>query len=642
MHQFGWWLRQVQSVSPLLLASSLLIPEQFFLDLADATSVAGNYLSGGLARNGLSAAWSQNQTTVLIDALDEARLRVTPASFEDFLADVAGNAKGRTVPVVFFGRTGIIEEAWAILSDSNLSVPIFDVQFFNEKQSLDFVIEALEGASCQSTKKAFAASFSSHRANYVSAATRFLEGLRAAATLDGDRFAGYAPVLQAVASVLAEETNPSKLDSVILLAKQSTVLRELSDQILIRESGKLRDQLKDDFDPALLAKLYSRNEQLERLSARVLGTEPPPLPISLDAEKTNAYEAAVGIFFEVHPFLDSAGRGPSGAVFSAAIVAHALSVPAYEAKARVFANGGIHTPNPFLINFCLEANTNGSDKPTFVAPEHVPLLYESLRASAKSGDVIRLQLEADEDEEAEGEISVSSDDRFLTYEFVTSQAGTLLFPRSMAGVTIQAPMIDITLGVGDTFDLVAPTYLSVAKLTVDARELIVGKEYPQRGDDTAVVLEATSGSYPKLQATPIVRSGVEFSVTWPGSSSYPWSQFSIAESGDDGSALENALRRLRRLVLAFRSHSKGRLARLQAKIEHTRMTKGEMGDRLREMLIEDGVLSLEGKMYYLDPKTLGSKVGTSFLDVKMKRYSEQTIAYLQRLIYRIAASASAK
>ena len=603
-----------------------------FLDLAIATSVAGNYLSGGLAKNGLSGAWSSNQTAVLIDALDEARLRVTPGSFEDFLADVSANAVGRSVPVVLFGRTGIIEDAWATLTDSGLDCPIFDVQFFNEAQSLEFVIQSLEGASASAQRKGFAGRFTSHRANYIDAAERFLDELRAAATLDGDRFAGYAPVLQAVASVLAEETNPSKLDSVILLAKQTTVLRELSEQILIRESGKIHDALKDDIDAQTLTQLYSPKEQKDRLAARILGYEPPAIPITLSPAQTTAYEAAVTSFFDVHPFLDGTGKEPSGAVFSAAITANALRVPQYEPKARIFANGGTHTPNPFLINFLLEAKVAEPKEVTFISPEHVALLYESLRAAAKSGDIIRLQIEAGEDEEADGELSVSNEDRSLEYYFVTSQAGTVSFARSVSGISIQAPLMDVTIGIGESFDLIAPVFLNISKLTVNASELIVGKEHPLRGDDFAVVLEASTLENVKLQSTPTVRAGVEFLVSWPGSVEYPWSKFSSSDSNSDGSELANGLRRLRRLVLAFRSHSKGRLARIQAKIEHARMTKGEFGDRLREALLTDHVLSLEGKMYYLDAKALGSVVGTSFLDVKMKRYSKQTLSYIQKLL----------
>lgn len=98
-----------------------------YLDLARAETVAGNYLTGGLVKNGLYDAWRQEQATVLIDALDEARLRVTQSSFEDFLNDVKTLSDGRHLPAVLFGRIGIIEEAWLIFSDRGLLCPVFDM-----------------------------------------------------------------------------------------------------------------------------------------------------------------------------------------------------------------------------------------------------------------------------------------------------------------------------------------------------------------------------------------------------------------------------------------------------------------------------------------------------------------------------------
>ena len=92
-----------------------------YLDLATAATVAGNYLVGGLVKTGLWSAWQAGESTLLVDALDEARLRVTQSSFEDFLADVANVAGTRNVPIVLLGRVGIVEEAWSILNERSPS-----------------------------------------------------------------------------------------------------------------------------------------------------------------------------------------------------------------------------------------------------------------------------------------------------------------------------------------------------------------------------------------------------------------------------------------------------------------------------------------------------------------------------------------
>jgi hypothetical protein len=89
----------------------------------------------------------------------------------------------------------------------------------------------------------------------------------------------------------------------------------------------------------------------------------------------------------------------------------------------------------------------------------------------------------------------------------------------------------------------------------------------------------------------------------------------------EDSNIHNALLRLRKLVMAFRSHSKGRLARFKGKIEHVRMTKGSLGVAIRDKLIKDRVLSLERDMYFLDPQALGAVVGASYQDLNQRRFN---------------------
>lgn len=116
-----------------------------YLDLAEASTVAGNYLVGGLVYTNLLAPWISGTTAVVIDALDEARLRVTQAGFEDFLADVAKVAEMGKFPIILLGRVGIIEEAWLILNEgSSVSPPILDISFFDPDQAKLFVMARLD------------------------------------------------------------------------------------------------------------------------------------------------------------------------------------------------------------------------------------------------------------------------------------------------------------------------------------------------------------------------------------------------------------------------------------------------------------------------------------------------------------------
>ncbi|MEQ9771958.1 hypothetical protein ABRQ03_13985, partial [Pectobacterium jejuense] len=119
-----------------------------YLDLSQASTIAGNYLIGGLANKDILNEWNEGTAGLVIDSLDEARLRVTQNSFEDFLEDVNSVSKRNANPIIIFGRVGIIEETWLILSDVHgIDCPVFDIEFFNEDEASLFILESIKGLS---------------------------------------------------------------------------------------------------------------------------------------------------------------------------------------------------------------------------------------------------------------------------------------------------------------------------------------------------------------------------------------------------------------------------------------------------------------------------------------------------------------
>ena len=108
----------------------------------------------------------QAQTTLLIDALDEARLRVTQGSFEDFLGDVEALTRARAVPAILFGRVAIVEEAWLILSDRGLHCPVFDIDLFDGVRARRFVMATLDRLSKTAANHSLTNRLDAHRGVY--------------------------------------------------------------------------------------------------------------------------------------------------------------------------------------------------------------------------------------------------------------------------------------------------------------------------------------------------------------------------------------------------------------------------------------------------------------------------------------------
>jgi hypothetical protein len=604
-----------------------------FLDLSKADSVAGNYLTGGLHKNGILKLWNTNETTVLIDALDESRLRVTQGSFEDFISDIVHLSSGRTIPIVIFGRVSIIEEAWLISAEHGLKAAIFDIDFFDTQKSEQFVLATLHRLSDKPGYESLKKSLLTHESSYQQATKQFVGDLEKASGTDGARFFGYAPVLETVATALGKVLNPAALNASVRNLKKNEILRQLVNGILERESAKLQDQL-EGIPTNIREKLYTPNEQLERLLNIIPGVSliSPDLNF-LTPEYANIYDKAVKQFLPQHPFLDGTGRDSSGAVFGAAIAAHALfSTTAQTIKAaELYSGNGPNTPNPFLIDFYL--NLLSEKKIDIVPPEHVAFLYDSVRARANSGDIIRLNIDgADDQEDADVEIQMISVGELAQesrpIRFRTSQAGYLRFGRQVVGVAVDAPQMDVVIGSGNPVELIAPIYLNVARISFICQEIVVMQsDLSPDGIDASVLIEAKELVESKVSGMPLVRKGAELSISWPGATGYPWTSFANG-SIETEKDIADILRAFRRLIMAFRSHSKGQLARFRDKIEHIRMTKGIIGENLREKMVSDGILTLNGSMYFLDPDALGRVTGAKFQDVKLKRYSDDVRSYL--------------
>src|SRR5262249_377620 len=151
-------------------------------------------------------------------------------------------------------------------------------------------------------------------------------------------------------------------------------LQTVVDAILERERTKLENLQFDD--TKLTATLYTATEQLDRLVARVYQLPPPSTP-KMSAKDAQTYSTAIAVWVHDHPFLDGT-HGPSSAVFDAVIAARALKQAGASTVAvqRELARG--IAANPFLSEFYVGTDQGSSS--TFLPPEHVGIIYSSLRA----------------------------------------------------------------------------------------------------------------------------------------------------------------------------------------------------------------------------------------------------------------------
>lgn len=113
---------------------------------------------------------------------------------------------------------------------------------------------------------------------------------------------------------------------------------------------------------------------------------------------------------------------------------------------------------------------------------------------------------------------------------------------------------------------------------------------------------------------------------------YPLARYAqrIANPPTDPALAEKFLR-FRRIMLEFRSHKRGGLAKFRQKIEHERVIRNDLGRRVLAQLVKDGIRWVDQKFYYVDQERFSAELGITWKQLRQHQSSPQLEAYLRRV-----------
>ncbi|MCW5893308.1 MAG: hypothetical protein KIT14_22565 [bacterium] len=297
-------------------------------------------------------AFHEGRLPVIVDALDEGRLLSGETGFESFLS-TAGEfllSDRRVVnrpKLIFLGRSESTDIAQiGLLLEGHLSSCLVDVAFFKEAAARELIDRYARAAATAS------APYHVHPAPVADVITAYFSAIEAALGLRpgdlwsverGQAFAGYAPVLAAVGSLMAAMENFSQVAT--RLRESGTqeawgVIEKVLDEILDRERKKLTDQLAPQVSVALPAEAYDDLEQLSFLTQYVHGQRPRPTGrVTLPSADSLKYDMMVKQYIQEHPFVHHGEfRDP---VLGAVVLAFAVSgdlIPSGERRKLVEAS----------------------------------------------------------------------------------------------------------------------------------------------------------------------------------------------------------------------------------------------------------------------------------------------------------------
>ncbi|TNM39672.1 hypothetical protein FHP29_12440 [Nocardioides albidus] len=342
------------------------------VDLAKV-AIGGDGLTGLLTR---VLGWTQapqfvtslqrGTASLVLDSLDEAHLAAGRAHFLAFMKNVVelvGQGSSNS-QVVIFGRRDTMESAYLALAEYGVEaqqVSISPLAYGQTCELIDLVLDDIvhQGRSYDLHRQ-HSVPFGQHRDAVLLDMARALGSDAQTVQLAWESvggFLGYPPVVRVLGRHLVID-NPAALNSSTAPRTSGStrggLLREVVEEILDRESAKVRDQLRpalglEPSDPRL-GVLYSREEQIVRLLQRSRGGgREIALPGSLSPDENAIYQDQIENFLPDHPFLR--GSGFENVVFSDYVLAYETLADTVQVHGTTNSAPNATSVGPFFAHF---------------------------------------------------------------------------------------------------------------------------------------------------------------------------------------------------------------------------------------------------------------------------------------------------
>ena len=302
------------------------------LNLAEV-AVAADSLRGlvdGYSQDAKEA-FHEGELTIVVDALDEGRMCSGEAALEQFFTTtvsfLSSDRRCTNRPkLVFFGREESAEFSNLLvkLEDDQITTSTLRLDFFGKEAALSLIDKCAHKelrrqieigrikADHQSRREALLTSqpMDNLKENYFLAIESALEVESGSLWRDdrGRAFAGYAPVLVSIGTLLASVENPLDVTRTLTTRASSrgawNVLDVVIEDILQREKKKLTSQLQGSVPTGA----YSRSEQLHYLVQLLGGKEKVTFSGDLkfdNQQGQNDYVKKVNQLCAEHPFVRS-------------------------------------------------------------------------------------------------------------------------------------------------------------------------------------------------------------------------------------------------------------------------------------------------------------------------------------------------
>jgi hypothetical protein len=618
------------------------------LDLSTHKPVADNSVTGLLTSayrvEDLTALFEgirKGTFGLIVDGIDEGRSKTTEKGFEAFLDDIARlclNSPGTSF--VLLGRTQTLEESWLYLTYKGVSTGLICISPFDLERARGYV-------------DAFALpSSSAHPAEYSRVRDGILARLGAAfndETTEGEKsflsFIGYPPVLDAIATLLREEQNYHRLEQELNATDVNDVeislLHRIASYILARERTEkvlpnILFPIVADMPAAdrsrILDAAFGIEEQCTRLVAHCLKREATGGWIQ-EPVVDEQYEAQLVTFVPQHPFVtDHRFRS---AVFEAMAVSTLVLSGKDEAVRLALDYCRQHKANYHLV-YLLHHMAAAARLPIDI----LPVLLASAQEFRSRSAAVEITVDGSGRDrpgaathgaqiDIEVEISMGegvAQSRVFTFLSEARPDQPIRLGHRLSSTSVTVPGW-VVIGGEREIEITPPVDVRAAGITLEASELVLRPPVGAAGG-RQVTLECDRA---QSDLTKIATNGMELILSVADRTGLAYPAIQYVEDKKTAFAdplLREKYLRLRRIFVHFRSHSRGALAKYRRKIEHERVLRNALGERILARCLNDGILKLDGDFYFLQPAVVNEHLGISYDDLSKGRTSERLAQYL--------------
>lgn len=622
------------------LSSTLGIP---VFDLSLHDPVASNSLTGMLFNSmDLSDFTDYNQklktgkASMIIDALDEGFIKTTVEGFYAFIDDIAQMAVNTNgTPFVLMGRTNIVELTTLYLEEKGIKVVYLQIEPFTIESAKVFIDKHVDSEA----KERFVKEYKDIRDYVIEAIGGFFKNQSEINHKQYLQFIGYAPVLLAISTLLNKNNNYHALLETFKSSNRQNVklIIDIIEEILRREKEdkieklllpKLLEKRDETFKENVTKNIYSTEEQCIRLLCRQLNID-INIPVAGDIYFDTEYNKQILSWLSEHPFLIG-GKIQNG-VFESYIIAKLIQKLEY--RDRVFQYLRSSFRSSYML-FYIYNELVGQER--VVDKDFIPYLFDSLKALDKKGLYSSMELTAQNvDEDSQGIIcelgffkAGSIEDEY-NYFVNTNRKDTLYLGADIANMTIDLPL---TIGISsEKVDCTPPAYIKCNTIECSASEVLLNagihSESVVLECDTFSVTCSNKGTLPVITNKGSIHKS-QFQIICRNQLSYPFVEYATHTLNSDIPIdIADKYHKMRRLLLMFRSHSKGSLARFKEKIDN-RIGKGDIGREVLDTLIKAGILYADEKMYFIDPEMMAQKLGVKYDDIRSSIINDKIKRFL--------------